>query len=891
MLGEQQMTTVSTIAAQVNRGLQERINALEAVAKLSGDAMQSGPMAMQALLEQRHDLLALFKVGFFTIQPDGTRSSYVPFQVKRFGINLKDRDYISGPLDEGKTTIGQPIIGRTENSPVVVMGTPIRNRQGRIIGALAGAVALTQPNFLNQITDNRYGKTGGYLLIAPKYRLILTATDKTRVFEKLPEAGINPAIDRFIEGYEGSSVLTDPRGGEILASAKAVPAAGWIAIATLPTAEAFAPIHDMQQRMLLATLLLTLLAIAFTWWMIRRQLAPMLSTSAALAAMSGNNEPLHPLPVARPDEFGQIVGEFNRLLEVLGSRETALQESELRMRSLIHALPDLFWMKDRNGIYLACNQRFERFFGAPETAIVGKTDYDFVSKEQADFFHKHDLDAMVRGTPGTNEEWITFADDGHRELLETTKTPIFDTHHELIGVFGIGHDITERMEASEKINKLAFYDVLTGLPNRRLLLERLVRTLAACARHQRQGALLFIDLDNFKLINDTLGHDAGDLLLQQVAQRLTDSIRETDSVARLGGDEFVVMLEELSENPQEAAIQAGTVGEKILSALNQPYKLSIGEYHSSASIGIALFSHDQKNVEELLKRADMAMYRAKGAGRNTLSFFDPEMQAAISARALLETELREALHRRQFQLFYQPQGDVVGQTIGVEALIRWQHAERGLVSPGEFIPVAEESGLILPLGQWILETACAQLAAWARQPEMSHLTMAVNISVRQLRHTDFVNHVKTALEYTGANPHRLKLELTESLLINNIEDTISKMTTLKAMGVGFSLDEFGTGFSSLTYLKRLPLDQLKIDQEFVRDILIDGNDFAITKMIVALGDSLGLMVIAEGVESEAQRETLARQGCLAYQGYLFSRPLPLAEFEIFVQQKQAGGQN
>ena len=443
-------------------------------------------------------------------------------------------------------------------------------------------------------------------------------------------------------------------------------------------------------------------------------------------------------------------------------------------------------------------------------------------------------------------------------------------------------DITQRKAAESEIEYLAFYDPLTRLPNRRLLLDRLQQALAASARSQHLGALLFIDLDHFKTLNDTLGHDKGDLLLQQIAQRLTTCVREGDTVARQGGDEFVVVLEGLSESSQEAAAQAKTIGEKILATLNHTYLLAGYEYHSTLSIGITLFNAHQDTVDELLKQADISMYQAKAAGRNALRFFDPDMQAAVAARATLEADLRQGLPRNQFLLYYQPQVDGEGHPTGAEALVRWQHPQRGLISPAEFIPLAEETGLILPLGGWVLETACARLVAWAARPETAGLSLAVNVSVRQFGHPDFVEQVLAALDHTGANPRKLKLELTETMLVADVEDTIAKMTALKAQGVGFSLDDFGTGYSSLSYLKRLPLDQLKIDRSFVRDVLTDPNDATIVRAILALGQSLGLAVIAEGVETEAQRDFLARHGCDAYQGYLFSRLLSAEQFEAFM---------
>ena len=451
-----------------------------------------------------------------------------------------------------------------------------------------------------------------------------------------------------------------------------------------------------------------------------------------------------------------------------------------------------------------------------------------------------------------------------------------------LALLGVTRDISQRMLAQKEIKQLAFYDALTHLPNRKLLMDRMHQALAASTRTRRTGALLFIDLDHFKTLNDTRGHDIGDLLLQQVAQRLTNCVREGDSVARLGGDEFVVMLENMDESLPQAAAEARIIGEKVLAALNQPYLLHEIEHHSSASMGIVLFNGNGTSIDELLKRADMAMYRAKSAGRNALCFFDPEMQAAVTGRAQMESELRSALLAEHFLLLYQPQVEADGRVTGAEALIRWQHPERGMVSPGDFIALAEDTGLILPMGKWVLETACNQLVEWAKEATTAHLTLAVNVSSLQFRHIGFVTQVLDVLTRTGAKPHKLKLELTESLLVHNMEETIVKMMLLKAQGITFSLDDFGTGYSSLAYLKRLPLDQLKIDQSFVRDVLTDPNDAAIARTVVALGQSLGLAVIAEGVETEGQREFLADNGCTAFQGYLFSRPLPHNQFKEFL---------
>jgi diguanylate cyclase (GGDEF)-like protein len=465
-----------------------------------------------------------------------------------------------------------------------------------------------------------------------------------------------------------------------------------------------------------------------------------------------------------------------------------------------------------------------------------------------------------------------------RHLLEKSRELEFQVKKRTVE---LEDRVTEVRLAEEQIRKLAFYDPLTLLPNRRLLAERLTLALESCTERERMGALLFIDIDNFKTLNDTLGHKAGDQLLQEIARRLSACVREVDTVARLSGDEFVVILGELSQRPEEVAAQAKIVAEKILALLCQTYRINGRECHCTSSIGITVIGELQDSIDDVLQRADIAMYQAKQDGGQTMHFFDPALLAAMNARAALEVDIRQAIKGSQFALYYQPQLEA-GRLVGAEALIRWKHPRRGVLSPGSFITLAEETGLILPLGDWVLESACKQIAAWATQERTEHLTVAVNISARQLREPDFVGRVLAALDRTGANPTRLKLELTESMLVDNIESVIAKMAEIKANGIGLSLDDFGTGYSSLSYLKRLPLDQLKIDRSFVRDIVEDVSSRAIAQSVISLGQVMNRSVIAEGVETEAQLDCLTGLGCHAFQGFLFGCPLPLDEFELLI---------
>jgi diguanylate cyclase (GGDEF)-like protein/PAS domain S-box-containing protein len=564
--------------------------------------------------------------------------------------------------------------------------------------------------------------------------------------------------------------------------------------------------------------------------------------------------------------------------------EQRLAAENLRIAATAFESQQGMTITDAEGVIVRVNQAFTEITGYSAKEVIGQTPR-LLSSGRHDAAFYTAMWSSINGTGGWQGEIWNRRKDGNAYPEWLSISAVADATGQVTHYVGSFSDLTASKSAADRIQQLAFYDSLTGLPNRQLLLDRLAQAQAARGRNQHPGALLLVDLDNFKTLNETLGSVQGDLLLTQVTQCLTTCVREGDTVARLGSDEFVVLLEDLSEDELAAGEQVQTVGQKILSTLNQIYQLGSVAYHGTASIGVTLFGGSQSEaVDEPLKRAELAMYQAKTAGRNALRFYEVQMQVAVTSRAALEADLREAVFKKQFVIYYQAQVIGSGQLTGAEALVRWQHPLRGLVSPAEFIPLAEETGLIFPLGQWVLETACAQLALWAAQPEMADLQLAVNVSARQFHQQDFVDQVLAVLAHTGANPKRLKLELTESLLVDDVEGIIAKMALLKAQGVGFSLDDFGTGYSSLAYLKRLPLDQLKIDQGFVRNILTDSNDAAIAKMVVALAGSLGLSVIAEGVELEAQKDFLAHLGCHACQGYLFSRPVPLAAFHAYVQQ-------
>jgi len=437
-------------------------------------------------------------------------------------------------------------------------------------------------------------------------------------------------------------------------------------------------------------------------------------------------------------------------------------------------------------------------------------------------------------------------------------------------------------EREAEIHQLAFYDSLTGLPNRLSLLKKLDNALINCQKNATSGAVMFLDLDHFKTLNDTLGHDVGDMLLQQVSNRLKHCTIEGSTAARLGGDEFVVMIEGLSCHISEAEQQIIILVEKVFQRLSEPYQLDGHEHNSTSSIGIALFDGQTRSREEVIKQADIAMYQAKKEGRHGYRFFDQNMQDALTAQTELEQDLSRAIERQQLELHYQVQVNEHVQAIGAEVLIRWHHPVHGMVPPCQFIPLAEDTGQIIDIGNWVLLTACQQIQRWKNDPKTAHLILAINVSAKQFFQADFVAQVEKIIADTQINPNLVKLELTESIFLDKLEEIIASMNALKKIGVRFSLDDFGTGYSSLQYLKQLPLNQLKIDQSFVRDITSDTSDKVIVRTIIAMAKALNLNVIAEGVETEEQREILLRNDCNTFQGYLFSKPVPLIEFEALL---------
>lgn len=662
--------------------------------------------------------------------------------------------------------------------------------------------------------------------------------------------------------------MTTMQGREYLAVGMTIPTVNWHYFRLIPTSEILSPMRQLFYTLVAMVLASGLLIALLIDAAVKRNVVVRLQALANAVHRYGLGDLNARAALQGDDEIAKTSHEFDAMAS--------------QLKATLDAIPDLLFELDLDGRYHAVHFPHGNLMLTTEDALIGKTVNQVLSAESA-------MTAMAALQEANEKGWS----NGKQYLRETSKGPTWfelsvakkNTPNQSPANQGaprfvvVSRDITERKKAAEEIKSLAFYDALTGLPNRRLLMEHLMQLLIDNQRNSTEGAVLFLDLDHFKTLNDTLGHNSGDLLLQQVAKRLSSCVRKDDLVARLGGDEYIVVLPNLGEQAVESAAQAAIIGEKILHALNQPYQLNNSVYQSTASIGVALFSHHGESPEDLLKHADIAMYQAKKAGRNNLRFFDPKMQETIDEQVSLEVALRKALQKQEFELYYQVQVNDKHQAIGAEALIRWHHPDCGLISPIHFIPMAEEIGLILPIGQWVLETACAQIKIWQQNPITRNLMLSVNVSAKQFRQKNFVTQVKAATQHHSIDAALLKLELTETMLIDDMQDTISTMNALKNIGVQFSLDDFGTGYSSLQYLKRLPLNQLKIDQSFVRDIAIDSSDQAIVKTIIAMAQTLNLQVIAEGVETQEQRQLLINNGCIHHQGYLFGKPMPIDAFE------------
>jgi diguanylate cyclase (GGDEF)-like protein/PAS domain S-box-containing protein len=870
----QQFALVSSIAASLDDKLRVSQEALIARATRVPPEVLTNSEKAQAYLDGRAALTAMFDNGLFLLSADGKILAESPYREGRRGRDLSFREFVQVTIQTRKPYISKPFLtAYAPAQPAVVMTAPLLDKNGKLIGILEGSFNLLGRNFLADQAKIKIGETG-YIYIADRGRMTISHPDPNRVMKPGPQPGQNQLFDRALAGFEGSDRTVTSRGVEMYSSFKHLATTGWILSVNYPVAEAEAPLREVRSYFILALVLGALAVLGVTWLIVKNLTAPLASLTQHLQQLPQESGSARRLELAASGEIGTLIKAFNSMVDAMDQQKRTLLESETRFRSLAEMSTDWYWEQDTNHRFTLMSRGLEK---TNVTTGLGEARWELpivnVTPEQwAE--HRALLD---RHEPFRNFVYQIRAVTGELRTFSISGTPMFDAQGVFTGYRGIGSDITDRKEAEQRIEYLAYHDTLTGLPNRLLVQDRFEQAMAQAERKQCKVALVFLDLDNFKTINDTLGHAAGDEVLKEVARRLRACVRDSDTISRQGGDEFLVVLGELPDTEVVSDIVI-----KIIERLQEPMRVERQELSSSASVGVAIGPDDGRDFETLLKKADMAMYRSKESGRNAHHFFDPTMDAEAGEHLLMRNGLRRAMERQEFVLHYQPQIDLSsGAVIGAEALIRWSHPELGMVAPARFIPVAEESGLIVPIGHWVLREACRQAVAW-QQAGLPELTMAVNLSAVQFKRGDVEQSVIQALEETGLNPALLELELTESILIQNVESVLASVKRLKLLGVKLSIDDFGTGYSSLSYLKRFDIDKLKIDQSFVRDLATDPDDAAIVRAIIQMARSLNLRTIAEGVETEEMLHQLRVFQCDEAQGYHFARPMAAAEMAHYL---------
>ncbi|QKO20850.1 EAL domain-containing protein [Rhodoferax sp. BAB1] len=875
---QQQFVLASTLANTIDDKLRQSQDMLTQVAgQLPPQALQN-PQRAQEFLDQKTALKTLFTNGLLLIDAQGRVVAESPYIPGRRGRDVSGLEVFKVVTETRQPYISKPFASvRAMGRPVITMALPLFNAQGAMVGRLHGSIELLGRNFLSDLNDFKLGQTG-YVSLFTRDRIFISNRNPTRILQPIVLPGLNPLVDRAVGGFEGSDTVVNSRGVELITSFKHLRTVPWILSLNLPLDEAAEPLQQARNFLLLAIAAGTTLVVILIWLLMRKALAPLEVLTQHVRDLPRKQGTDRRLALSRDDEIGTLVQSFNTMVEDLDQQRQILQESEARFRSLAQMSTDWFWEQDELYRFTQVSQGFRN---SDMAAQLGKTRWEqaIVAPGPQEWeLHRQLLD---RREPFSNFIYQLRDSHGRVRTLTISGTPIFDEQGVFRGYRGVGSDISDRRAAEQRIEYLAYHDALTGLPNRLLVQDRFEQAMAQAERSNTKVALVYLDLDNFKTINDTLGHAAGDEFLKEVARRLRACVRDSDTISRQGGDEFLLVLRDLPDTEI-----VSTVVIKIMERLQEPLRLDTQELSSSASIGVAIGPDDGLDFETLRKKADLAMYRSKESGRNAWHFFDPTMDAEAGEHLLMRNGLRRALERQEFVLYYQPQYELAnGTLIGVEALIRWQHPELGLVAPGRFIGVAEESGLIVPMGDWVLRQACQQAVSWQRAG-LPTLSMSVNLSAIQFKRGNVEQSVERALTESGLAPALLELELTESILIQNIESVLTSVRRLKQLGVKLAIDDFGTGYSSLSYLKRLDIDKLKIDQSFVRDLANDPDDAAIVRAIIQMARSLNLQTIAEGVETEEMRSQLQAFGCDAAQGYLYSRPVPAQDIERLLRQAQ-----
>ncbi len=878
-----QYSRVQRIADSLEIAAKDRLAVLEEAARTLDPQWLAQPARLSQFLAAGAAPYRMFGGGLMVVAASGAILAQGP-QPGGEAFDFPAREFFRKIIYRGIPAIGTPQRDGFERQPTIMLGAPIRDADGRVVAAMVGAIRIAGDDMFTVAAGGKLRAEETLHVVSLRDQLFVASTNHALLLQPLPPRGSGRMIDRYREGYEGSGVALDASGVEELSSARRVGTTGWLVIASLPTSIAFESINAIRDKIYFGAALSSLIIPFLLWLYVHGQLTPLSRAANTLDAMTQGRMPLQPLLAEGSKEIRHLLHSFNLLQSHINEQKTSLAESAEKLR-LSAKVFERSWesivIADAGMHIISVNSAFTEMTGYAAADVLGRPLQVLCAEQDEGGFSRRigqDLKQADhwqgelqhrRRNGATYPAWL------HVSVIRDAENR---PGHYIVGFL----DISDRKLAEERIEYMAFHDPLTGLPNRRLAMERLELAIALADRSGSRTALMFLDLDNFKTINDSFGHAIGDLLLQAVAARLMTCIRDSDTICRQGGDEFLVVLG--NANDTDAIT---IVTEKILETLAETFNVEGNELSTSTSIGIAVFPDDGRDIETLLKRADTAMYHAKETGRNAYRFFTEQMNLDAVEHQRIRVGLLYALERGEFRLHYQPQIDLAsGAVIGAEALIRWSHPERGTLAPDQFITIAEESGLIVPIGAWVLREACRQAAAW-RKSGLPQLVIAVNVSAIQFKRGDLEACVRQALDESGLPPGCLELELTESVLIHDTDQVLATLQRLKALGVMLSIDDFGTGYSSLSYLTRFKVDKLKIDRSFVCDMENHPGNALMVKAIIQMARSLNLKTIAEGVEDAELVAFLRRHHCAEAQGYYFSRPMPAIEFAHYLSRQDA----
>jgi diguanylate cyclase (GGDEF)-like protein/PAS domain S-box-containing protein len=867
-IAEQQFALVSRFAHEVSARVGVSLGTLKRVASGLNFSQIDDAERLRNYLHDNQGALALFD-SLIIVSPELVVLADNPPRSGRVGADVSSLEHLQRVRRTGAPALSSPFVGVVTGQPLLAMSVPVFDSVGRLIAIVSGTVDILSPSFLgglNRSTPEHHGQ----FILTTRERTTIVGDASKLMLSSYAEPGAIPVYDRAVEGWQGTEETADAIGRRMLMSFRSVEGTNWVAGVILPVEEAFEPIARSQRMAMLMLVIASTMVGMLVWFGMQRFLRPLFALRDNVVALRTDPSHVHRLPVGH-DEIGQVAGDFYRLFEELSqSRAESMARAE-ELQSVLDASPIAIAMTREHEVQLV-NPAFERLFGYSAAEVAGRT----LERHFED--HAAYIEACRQIEAGMADHRVVrfeqhFVDRSGKWFWANVYVRALDPQRPEKGPVMLIEDISEQKLNEERIRHLAEHDPLTDLPNRLLFNDRLSQAIARCRREKTRFALLFVDLDRFKNINDSLGHHVGDQLLRIVAERITASVRESDTVSRPGGDEFTLLLSELHD-PEDAA----RVAEKLLQALSVPCSVAGHHLMVTASIGISLYPEDGEDIPALMRNADAAMYHSKDVGRNTYQYFRRELNERVFERMSLEHSLRRAFEDKALEVHYQPQVDSrTRRLIGAEALLRWRGENGEWVPPSRFIPVAEDSGLILALGAWVLEQACRQNRAWQAEG-LPPIPVAVNISAQQFRQPRFVESLRAVLSTSGLPAEFLELELTESAMVDSTDRNVEILSAVRALGVRIAIDDFGTGYSSLSYLKRLPIDALKIDQGFVHDIVDDPDDAAIVDAIIGLARTMRLRVIAEGVETEAQLTSLQRSGCNDMQGFLFARPMPPEAF-------------